>query len=85
MVPLAISFLIHFELSFSFNLYVSVADKLSKALPDSEELAKLLPDLDKIGESFSFLKNWLSSGKGSLHDHSSVRISSLMYVRFVSS
>ncbi|XP_040205453.1 dynamin-like 120 kDa protein, mitochondrial isoform X1 [Rana temporaria] len=37
-------------------------DKLSKALPDSEELAKLLPDFDKIGESFSFVKSWLSSG-----------------------
>ncbi|KAM9317223.1 dynamin-like GTPase OPA1, mitochondrial [Gastrophryne carolinensis] len=37
-------------------------DKLSKALPDSEELAKLLPDLEKIGEHFSFLKGWLSSG-----------------------
>ncbi|PIO41146.1 hypothetical protein AB205_0170440, partial [Aquarana catesbeiana] len=39
-------------------------DKLSKALPDSEELAKLLPDFDKIGESFSFVKSWLSSGPG---------------------
>ncbi|XP_018422692.1 PREDICTED: dynamin-like 120 kDa protein, mitochondrial isoform X2 [Nanorana parkeri] len=39
-------------------------DKLSKALPDSEELAKLLPDFDKIGESFSFLKSWLSSAPG---------------------
>ncbi|CAI9544897.1 unnamed protein product, partial [Staurois parvus] len=40
-------------------------DKLSKALPDSEELAKLLPDFDKIGESFSFVKSWLSSAPGS--------------------
>ncbi|KAM5163488.1 dynamin-like GTPase OPA1, mitochondrial isoform 1-T1 [Mantella aurantiaca] len=40
-------------------------DKLSKALPDSEELAKLLPDFVKIGESFSFLKSWLSSAPGS--------------------
>ncbi|XP_068137263.1 dynamin-like GTPase OPA1, mitochondrial isoform X1 [Hyperolius riggenbachi] len=37
-------------------------EKLSKALPDSEELAKLLPDFEKIGESFSFIKGWLSSG-----------------------
>ncbi|XP_071998727.1 dynamin-like GTPase OPA1, mitochondrial isoform X1 [Engystomops pustulosus] len=37
-------------------------DKLSKALPDSEELAKLLPDFEKLGESFSLLKGWLSSG-----------------------
>ncbi|XP_072264319.1 dynamin-like GTPase OPA1, mitochondrial isoform X2 [Pyxicephalus adspersus] len=36
-------------------------DKLSKALPDAEELAKFLPDFDKIGESFSFLKSWLSA------------------------
>ncbi|KAG8581491.1 hypothetical protein GDO81_007683 [Engystomops pustulosus] len=39
-------------------------DKLSKALPDSEELAKLLPDFEKLGESFSLLKGWLSSGPG---------------------
>lgn len=38
-------------------------DKLSKALPDSEELAKLLPDFEKLGESFSLLKGWLSSGE----------------------
>ncbi|XP_044144692.1 dynamin-like 120 kDa protein, mitochondrial isoform X1 [Bufo gargarizans] len=37
-------------------------DKLSKALPDSEQLAKLLPDFEKLGESFSLLKEWLSSG-----------------------
>ncbi|XP_075717872.1 dynamin-like GTPase OPA1, mitochondrial isoform X3 [Rhinoderma darwinii] len=37
-------------------------DKLSKALPDSEELAKLLPDFEKLGQSFSSLKGWLSSG-----------------------
>ncbi|XP_053314843.1 dynamin-like 120 kDa protein, mitochondrial isoform X2 [Spea bombifrons] len=37
-------------------------EKFSKALPDSEELAKLLPDFDKLGERFSFLKGWLSSG-----------------------
>ncbi|XP_068137266.1 dynamin-like GTPase OPA1, mitochondrial isoform X4 [Hyperolius riggenbachi] len=40
-------------------------EKLSKALPDSEELAKLLPDFEKIGESFSFIKGWLSSAPGS--------------------
>ncbi|XP_044144701.1 dynamin-like 120 kDa protein, mitochondrial isoform X9 [Bufo gargarizans] len=39
-------------------------DKLSKALPDSEQLAKLLPDFEKLGESFSLLKEWLSSGPG---------------------
>ncbi|XP_075058366.1 dynamin-like GTPase OPA1, mitochondrial isoform X2 [Mixophyes fleayi] len=39
-------------------------DKLGKALPNSEELAKLLPDFDKLGESFSLLKGWLSSGPG---------------------
>ncbi|XP_075717873.1 dynamin-like GTPase OPA1, mitochondrial isoform X4 [Rhinoderma darwinii] len=39
-------------------------DKLSKALPDSEELAKLLPDFEKLGQSFSSLKGWLSSGSG---------------------
>ncbi|XP_044144700.1 dynamin-like 120 kDa protein, mitochondrial isoform X8 [Bufo gargarizans] len=39
-------------------------DKLSKALPDSEQLAKLLPDYEKLGESFSLLKEWLSSGPG---------------------
>ncbi|XP_066457955.1 dynamin-like GTPase OPA1, mitochondrial isoform X7 [Eleutherodactylus coqui] len=37
-------------------------DKLSKALPDSEDLAKLLPDFEKLGESFSLLKGWLTSG-----------------------
>ncbi|XP_077146458.1 dynamin-like GTPase OPA1, mitochondrial isoform X7 [Ranitomeya variabilis] len=37
-------------------------DKLSKALPDSEELAKLMPDFEKLGESLSYLKGWLSSG-----------------------
>ncbi|XP_066457947.1 dynamin-like GTPase OPA1, mitochondrial isoform X6 [Eleutherodactylus coqui] len=39
-------------------------DKLSKALPDSEDLAKLLPDFEKLGESFSLLKGWLTSGSG---------------------
>ncbi|KAG9493962.1 hypothetical protein GDO78_001696 [Eleutherodactylus coqui] len=38
-------------------------DKLSKALPDSEDLAKLLPDFEKLGESFSLLKGWLTSDK----------------------
>ncbi|XP_069583269.1 dynamin-like GTPase OPA1, mitochondrial isoform X6 [Ranitomeya imitator] len=38
-------------------------DKFSKALPDSEELAKLLPDFQKLGESLSYLKGWLSSDK----------------------
>ncbi|XP_066457925.1 dynamin-like GTPase OPA1, mitochondrial isoform X2 [Eleutherodactylus coqui] len=38
-------------------------DKLSKALPDSEDLAKLLPDFEKLGESFSLLKGWLTSEK----------------------
>ncbi|XP_063298840.1 dynamin-like 120 kDa protein, mitochondrial isoform X2 [Pelobates fuscus] len=39
-------------------------DKFRKALPDSDELAKLLPDFEKLGESFSLLKGWLSSGSG---------------------
>ncbi|XP_077146457.1 dynamin-like GTPase OPA1, mitochondrial isoform X6 [Ranitomeya variabilis] len=38
-------------------------EKLRKALPDSEELAKLLPDFQKLGESLSYLKGWLSSEK----------------------
>ncbi|XP_077146461.1 dynamin-like GTPase OPA1, mitochondrial isoform X9 [Ranitomeya variabilis] len=38
-------------------------EKLRKALPDSEELAKLLPDFQKLGESLSYLKGWLSSDK----------------------
>ncbi|XP_056270472.1 dynamin-like 120 kDa protein, mitochondrial isoform X4 [Pseudoliparis swirei] len=37
-------------------------DKLAKALPEIEEIAKLLPDLNKIGENFTFLKSFLSSG-----------------------
>lgn len=74
LLPLAIRFFIRFEHYFSFNLYIFIADKLSKALPDSEELAKLLPDFDKIGESFSFVKSWLSSGNGSSkNDQYSVR------------
>ncbi|XP_053566190.1 dynamin-like 120 kDa protein, mitochondrial isoform X2 [Bombina bombina] len=39
-------------------------DKFSKSLPDAEELAKLLPDFEKLGESFSLLKGWFSSGSG---------------------
>ncbi|XP_018121160.1 dynamin-like 120 kDa protein, mitochondrial isoform X1 [Xenopus laevis] len=37
-------------------------EKLSKALPDAEELSKLLPDFEKLGESFSLLKGWFSTG-----------------------
>ncbi|OCT78583.1 dynamin-like 120 kDa protein, mitochondrial isoform X2 [Xenopus laevis] len=39
-------------------------EKLSKALPDAEELSKLLPDFEKLGESFSLLKGWFSTGPG---------------------
>ncbi|XP_073434769.1 dynamin-like GTPase OPA1, mitochondrial isoform X6 [Dendrobates tinctorius] len=38
-------------------------EKLCNALPDSKELAKLLPDFQKLGESLSYLKGWLSSEK----------------------
>uniref|UniRef100_A0A671RWA5 Dynamin-like GTPase OPA1, mitochondrial n=1 Tax=Sinocyclocheilus anshuiensis TaxID=1608454 RepID=A0A671RWA5_9TELE len=40
-------------------------DKLASALPELEEIAKLLPDMEKIGENFTFLKSFLSSGLGS--------------------
>uniref|UniRef100_A0A671RXG0 Dynamin-like GTPase OPA1, mitochondrial n=1 Tax=Sinocyclocheilus anshuiensis TaxID=1608454 RepID=A0A671RXG0_9TELE len=47
-------------------------DKLASALPELEEIAKLLPDMEKIGENFTFLKSFLSSGKQcplhTLHD-----------------
>ncbi|XP_058668592.1 dynamin-like 120 kDa protein, mitochondrial isoform X3 [Ammospiza nelsoni] len=37
-------------------------EKLLKALPDADDLAKLMPDFEKIGESLTSLKGFLSPG-----------------------